>query len=67
MDSCRVFEILPETAIEEPGPFLYFTRRASMAPKLRLHRYGAGALERIACGIIFSTFPHNPLRQLFYP
>lgn len=27
--------ILPETAIEEPGLFLYFPRRASEAPKLR--------------------------------
>ncbi|MDX8524912.1 LysR family transcriptional regulator [Mesorhizobium sp. MSK_1335] len=28
-------QILPQTAIEEPGLFLYFPRRASMAPKLR--------------------------------
>lgn len=31
----RLVEILPEAAIEEPGLFLYFTRRASLAPKLR--------------------------------
>ncbi|MDX8441897.1 LysR family transcriptional regulator [Mesorhizobium australafricanum] len=31
----RLARILPKTAIEEPGLFLYFPRRASMAPKLR--------------------------------
>ncbi|CDX36238.1 LysR substrate-binding protein [Mesorhizobium sp. ORS 3359] len=31
----RLIQILPQTAIEEPGLFLYFPRRASMAPKLR--------------------------------
>jgi len=31
----RLVQILPRTAIEEPGLFLYFPRRASMAPKLR--------------------------------
>lgn len=31
----RLAQILPRTAIEEPGLFLYFPRRASMAPKLR--------------------------------
>ena len=31
----RLAQILPQTAIEEPGLFLYFPRRASMAPKLR--------------------------------
>ncbi|MET3592585.1 MULTISPECIES: LysR family transcriptional regulator [Mesorhizobium] len=31
----RLIQILPKTAIEEPGLFLYFPRRASMAPKLR--------------------------------
>ncbi|MER8564317.1 LysR family transcriptional regulator [Mesorhizobium sp. M0924] len=31
----RLVQVLPETAIEEPGLFLYFPRRASMAPKLR--------------------------------
>ena len=30
-----LIQLLPETAIEEPGLFLYFPRRASMAPKLR--------------------------------
>ncbi|PBB99812.1 LysR family transcriptional regulator [Mesorhizobium sp. WSM3862] len=31
----RLVQILQKTAIEEPGLFLYFPRRASMAPKLR--------------------------------
>lgn len=31
----RLVQVLPEAAIEEPGLFLYFPRRASMAPKLR--------------------------------
>jgi len=31
----RLVQILPQMAIEEPGLFLYFPRRASMAPKLR--------------------------------
>jgi DNA-binding transcriptional LysR family regulator len=31
----RLVQILPQSAIEEPGLFLYFPRRASMAPKLR--------------------------------
>ncbi|ESY53198.1 MULTISPECIES: LysR family transcriptional regulator [unclassified Mesorhizobium] len=31
----RLVQILPQTAIEEPGLFLYFPRRASTAPKLR--------------------------------
>ncbi|MCG7503796.1 LysR family transcriptional regulator [Mesorhizobium retamae] len=31
----RLIEVLPETSVEEPGLFLYFPRRASMAPKLR--------------------------------
>jgi len=26
---------MPDSAIEEPGFFLYFPRRAAMAPKLR--------------------------------
>jgi DNA-binding transcriptional LysR family regulator len=33
--SRRLIQVLPEAAIEEPGLFLYFPRRASMAPKLR--------------------------------
>ena len=33
--SGRLVQILPQTAIEEPGLFLYFPRRAAMAPKLR--------------------------------
>ena len=31
----RLRQILPRAAIEEPGLFLYYPRRASMAPKLR--------------------------------
>ncbi len=31
----RLREVLPEAAIEEPGLFLYFPRRAGMMPKLR--------------------------------
>lgn len=31
----RLVQVLPEAAIEEPGLFLYFPRRAAMAPKLR--------------------------------
>jgi DNA-binding transcriptional LysR family regulator len=31
----RLVQILPKTAVEEPGLFLYFPRRAAMAPKLR--------------------------------
>jgi len=33
--SGRLVQLLPESAFEEPGLFLYFPRRASMAPKLR--------------------------------
>jgi DNA-binding transcriptional LysR family regulator len=31
----RLRQVLPRAAIEEPGLFLYYPRRASMAPKLR--------------------------------
>jgi len=31
----RLVQVLPQTAIEEPGLLLYFPRRASLAPKLR--------------------------------
>ena len=31
----RLTQVLPKSAIEQPGLFLYFTRRADMAPKLR--------------------------------
>jgi len=31
----RLVTVLPETAIEEPGLFVYFPKRASLAPKLR--------------------------------
>jgi DNA-binding transcriptional LysR family regulator len=35
MEAGRLVQVLPEASIEEPGLFLYFPRRASMAPKLR--------------------------------
>lgn len=35
IEAGRLIEVLPEASIEEPGLFLYFPRRASMAPKLR--------------------------------
>lgn len=31
----RLVQVLPQSAIEEPGLFLYFPRRSAMAPKLR--------------------------------
>jgi len=31
----RLIQVLPKTAIEEPGLFLYYPRRAALAPKLR--------------------------------
>lgn len=31
----RLVDVLPQSSIKEPGLFLYFPRRASMAPKLR--------------------------------
>lgn len=31
----RLVQVLPETAIEEPGLFLYFPRLAASVPKLR--------------------------------
>jgi len=31
----RLTEVLPKSAIEIPGLFLYYPRRASMAPKLK--------------------------------
>jgi DNA-binding transcriptional LysR family regulator len=35
VEAGRLVEVLRDTAIDEPGLFLYFPRRASMAPKLR--------------------------------
>lgn len=35
IEAGRLVEMLPDASIEEPGLFLYFPRRASMAPKLR--------------------------------
>lgn len=32
----RLIAVLPQTAIEEPGLFLYFPKRAALAPKLRV-------------------------------
>jgi DNA-binding transcriptional LysR family regulator len=34
----RLVAVLSETAVEEPGLFVYFPKRESLAPKLRLHR-----------------------------
>ncbi|MBE0531181.1 MAG: LysR family transcriptional regulator [Rhodospirillales bacterium] len=31
----RLIQVLPKTAIEEPGLFLYYPKRAALAPKLR--------------------------------
>ena len=31
----RLTQVLPETALEEPGLFLYYPKRAALAPKLR--------------------------------
>jgi DNA-binding transcriptional LysR family regulator len=35
IEAGRLVQVLPQASIEEPGLFLYFPRRASMAPKLR--------------------------------
>lgn len=35
MEAGRLVQVLPQSAIEEPGLFLYFPRRSAMAPKLR--------------------------------
>jgi DNA-binding transcriptional LysR family regulator len=35
VEAGSLVQVLPECAIEEPGLFLYFPRRSSMAPKLR--------------------------------
>ena len=35
IEAGRLIEVLRETSVEEPGLFLYFPRRAAMAPKLR--------------------------------
>lgn len=42
----RLVEVLPHAAIEEPGLFLYHTRRASEAPKLRAFLDTARAVLR---------------------
>ncbi|RWE71174.1 MAG: LysR family transcriptional regulator [Mesorhizobium sp.] len=44
----RLVQILPQTAIEEPGLFLYFPRRASMAPKLRAFIDTAQEIGRVS-------------------
>lgn len=46
----RLVHILPQTAIEEPGLFLYFPRRASMAPKLRAFIDTAQEIGRASLG-----------------
>lgn len=44
----RLVELLPQQATEKPGLFLYFPKRASMAPKLKVliaaARAAAGAI-----------------------
>lgn len=35
IEAGRLVQVLPQSAIEEPGLFLYFPRRSAMAPKLR--------------------------------
>lgn len=35
VEAGRLVEVLRDTSIDEPGLFLYFPRRAAMAPKLR--------------------------------
>ncbi|MBZ9863985.1 LysR family transcriptional regulator [Mesorhizobium sp. CA15] len=44
----RLVQMLPQTAIEEPGLFLYFPRRASMAPKLRAFIDTAQEIGRVS-------------------
>jgi DNA-binding transcriptional LysR family regulator len=44
----KLVQILPQSAIEEPGLFLYFPRRASMAPKLRAFIDTAQEIGRIS-------------------
>jgi DNA-binding transcriptional LysR family regulator len=46
----RLVQILPQAAIEEPGLFLYFPRRASMAPKLRAFIDTAQEIGRASMG-----------------
>lgn len=35
LEAGRLVRVLPDSAVEEPGLFLYFPRRAALAPKLR--------------------------------
>ncbi|CCV14028.1 LysR family transcriptional regulator [Mesorhizobium sp. STM 4661] len=35
IEAGRLVQVLPQSAIEEPGLFLYFPKRSAMAPKLR--------------------------------
>jgi DNA-binding transcriptional LysR family regulator len=35
LEGGKLTQLLPETAIEEPGLFLYYPQRAATAPKLR--------------------------------
>ena len=35
IEAGQLTEVLPQASIEEAGLFLYFPRRAAMAPKLR--------------------------------
>jgi len=42
----RLIEVMPKAAIEEPGLFLYFPRRAAQAPKLHAFIETARSLVR---------------------
>lgn len=46
IETGRLRQLLPRTAVEEPGLFLYFPRRAAAAPKLRAFIDTAGAVLR---------------------
>ena len=46
MAAGQLRQVLPQTAVEEPGLFLYFPRRAAAAPKLRAFIDTAGAVLR---------------------
>jgi DNA-binding transcriptional LysR family regulator len=46
----RLIELLPQHATQKPGLFLYFPKRASMAPKLRAFITVARDVARIPAG-----------------
>lgn len=57
LEAGRLVQLLPESAIEEPGLFLYFPRRSSMAPKLRVFIDTAQEIGRAAA--------RRPCRPMF--